>query len=167
MNRRGFFFGLGAALAAPAIVKATSLMPIKVWVPTPDPWMLNDISISVDGAFGDDVVSNGVKMTTNPFKTIQAAIDHLNSMNLHPSQFSEIKIAEGRYDSFKLDVNMNMVKLVGASKEATIINHDVNKGPLFTAINYGTIIAEGMTIKTAGHLKPPYRTLIEGTYLGS
>lgn len=34
VSRRGFLAGLTAAIAAPAIVKATSLMPIKVVKPT-------------------------------------------------------------------------------------------------------------------------------------
>lgn len=33
MNRRGFLLGLGAALAAPAIVRAGSLMPVRALSP--------------------------------------------------------------------------------------------------------------------------------------
>ena len=33
MNRRGFLLGLGALMVAPAIVKATSLMPVKLMLP--------------------------------------------------------------------------------------------------------------------------------------
>lgn len=31
LSRRGFFAGLAAAIAAPAVVKAASIMPVKVW----------------------------------------------------------------------------------------------------------------------------------------
>jgi hypothetical protein len=34
-NRRGFLIGLGAIVAAPAIVRASSLMPVKVLRPEP------------------------------------------------------------------------------------------------------------------------------------
>lgn len=34
LSRRGFIGGLGAILAAPAIVKASSLMPVRALVPT-------------------------------------------------------------------------------------------------------------------------------------
>lgn len=36
LSRRSFFAGLAAAIAAPAVVKAESLMPVKVW--RPDVW---------------------------------------------------------------------------------------------------------------------------------
>jgi len=32
MNRRGFLLGLGAALAAPAIIRPGILMPVKKWI---------------------------------------------------------------------------------------------------------------------------------------
>lgn len=31
LSRRGFFAGLAAAIAAPAVVKASNIMPMKVW----------------------------------------------------------------------------------------------------------------------------------------
>lgn len=39
MHRRSFLFGLGAVVAAPMIVKASSLMPVKVMNPTLFPEM--------------------------------------------------------------------------------------------------------------------------------
>jgi hypothetical protein len=33
LSRRGFLAGLGSLLAAPAVVRAEALMPIKVWRP--------------------------------------------------------------------------------------------------------------------------------------
>lgn len=34
-SRRGLLLGFGSVLAAPAIVRASSLMPVKVWRETP------------------------------------------------------------------------------------------------------------------------------------
>lgn len=45
LSRRSFFTGLAAAIAAPAVVKAESLMPVKVW--RPDVWRVYGVSPGV------------------------------------------------------------------------------------------------------------------------
>lgn len=45
LSRRSFFAGLAAAIAAPAVVKAESLMPVKVW--RPDVWRVYGVSPGV------------------------------------------------------------------------------------------------------------------------
>src|SRR4051812_3637220 len=48
LNRRGFLTGMGSLLAAPAIVRAASLMPIRAievpgWPMPPEDWMPFDL----------------------------------------------------------------------------------------------------------------------------
>lgn len=38
INRRGLLVGMGSALAAPAIVHAGSIMPVKIMLALPPPW---------------------------------------------------------------------------------------------------------------------------------
>lgn len=38
LPRRRFIIGLTGLIAAPAIVRAEALMPIKVWTPPHEPW---------------------------------------------------------------------------------------------------------------------------------
>jgi hypothetical protein len=43
ITRRSLLLGLGALLAAPAIVRASSLMPVKAWVAPPKPIFAGEI----------------------------------------------------------------------------------------------------------------------------
>ena len=42
LSRRSFFLGAGALVAAPSIVRASSLMPVKVPTFVPEPWLVCD-----------------------------------------------------------------------------------------------------------------------------
>ena len=42
ISRRSFFLGAGALVAAPSIVRASSLMPVKVPAFVPEPWLVCD-----------------------------------------------------------------------------------------------------------------------------
>ena len=44
LNRRSFFSGLAAAFAAPAIVRAASIMPVKALILPPEPELIIPIS---------------------------------------------------------------------------------------------------------------------------
>lgn len=50
MNRRGFITGMAALIAAPSIVRASSLMPVKVLMPA------NDVLIPGDVEWGEHLI---------------------------------------------------------------------------------------------------------------
>lgn len=65
MNRRILLTGLGALLAAPAIVRASSLMPVKAWVEEPTRFkcyehynrgLFGSIQMQMTTDFGDRIV---------------------------------------------------------------------------------------------------------------
>ncbi len=41
LSRRGLIAGVGALLASPAIVRASSIMPVKAWAAASDPYWIN------------------------------------------------------------------------------------------------------------------------------
>lgn len=45
LSRRSFFLGAGALVAAPSIVRASSLMPVKVPTFVPEPWLVCDAAL--------------------------------------------------------------------------------------------------------------------------
>jgi hypothetical protein len=47
LERRSFLFGLGALIAAPAIVRATNIMPVKQMLILPD--RIGDITFDIEG----------------------------------------------------------------------------------------------------------------------
>jgi hypothetical protein len=65
MSRRGFLAGLGSLLAAPAVVRAESLMPIKVWRP-PLIWR--------DGL----IACNGVELAVADFPDLFAIVGYIH-----------------------------------------------------------------------------------------
>lgn len=83
MNRRGFLLGFGAALAAPAIVRAESLMPVRL------PSILRPVTIIVD-PHGND--ANGLGQ--GPVRTFQRAMDLLTKSG---SQHGTVTVNSGTY----------------------------------------------------------------------
>lgn len=72
MNRRSFLTGLAAAIAAPAIVNAASLMPVRGIV-----MPVGNVTWFVGQNFGE--IEDGTAL--NAFKTWQRAIDHFLSLD--------------------------------------------------------------------------------------
>jgi hypothetical protein len=69
MSRRGFLAGLGSLLAAPAVVRAESLMPIVPWRPTF--WRLygagrTALACRANDLIGVDLASLGLPQSTWP-----------------------------------------------------------------------------------------------------
>lgn len=65
INRRGFLTGLGALIAAPAVVRYANIMPVKA------PRIVLPGTIYVDPAYAG--LANG--SSAAPFRTIQEAVD--------------------------------------------------------------------------------------------
>jgi len=78
LSRRSFFTGLAAAIAAPAVVKAESLMPVKVWQPS---WRIVSVDWRLDDA-GLQSVEQVIAGSPQPiiekvsrFKTFEDALE--------------------------------------------------------------------------------------------
>lgn len=62
ITRRGLIAGLGVLLAAPAIVRASSLMPLSVWRYEPRTWYVSP-----------ETIRSGDGSAAHPFRTIAEA----------------------------------------------------------------------------------------------
>ncbi len=79
LGRRRFLAGLAAAIAAPAIVRASNLMPVKVMTP-----MASDpLTVYVDPLL--DLRAPGFYCGIRPFRTIQEAIDFVEKSGARES----------------------------------------------------------------------------------
>jgi pectin methylesterase-like acyl-CoA thioesterase len=85
LPRRKFLIGLGALIAAPAIARASSLMPVKVMVPS------GPLRVYVDPVPLVGVANNGPRR----FHSISDAIEFVQAMG---SPESEIILASGTYN---------------------------------------------------------------------
>ncbi len=78
VSRRGLIVGLGCVFAAPAIVRASSLMKVK---PLGRPWAFERLPtritiqewIVVDDQVGDDAMGTGTY--DNPFRTLAKGVE--------------------------------------------------------------------------------------------
>jgi len=92
-SRRRFLFGAAALIAAPAIARAGSLMPIS----TKFQDIGHVIYVRTDG---DDLLGSG--QSHAPFSSIQRAVDFIKSMG-PLAEPKKIKVCEGTYPgSFKI-----------------------------------------------------------------
>lgn len=108
MNRRFFLKGL---VAAPVIVRAASLMPVKrmLWVPQRVDFYVNSTAFEGDGSLH------------RPWATLQQAMDYIsNSLDLGGEQVT-VNVGPGVYQGADLSlVGDRNVTIVGAGSERTM-----------------------------------------------
>jgi Protein of unknown function (DUF1565) len=110
MDRRGFLAGLGALIAAPAIVRASSLMPVRR-LP-----LLGRVTLHVDKVL---YVRFPDGSPERPFRTIQGAMRAAQNLR---SSIPIIQLASGEYEvatTAASDLDLKNVTLLGAGSERT------------------------------------------------
>ena len=58
IGRRGFLAGLGALIAAPAIVRASVIMPVKPMLFVPEPKIITDLTFQIEGYVRESDLDN-------------------------------------------------------------------------------------------------------------
>lgn len=110
MHRRSFLLGLGSLIAAPAVVQAASLMPVRgVIMPAAPLFAFNGdpdtgfagfpLTVYVDGARLGTVAEFADGMTPETaFPTLDEAIKHVDAfMGNNPGAAATIQMADGDY----------------------------------------------------------------------
>jgi hypothetical protein len=91
LTRRSFFTGLALLIAAPAIVRATSIMPVKAFRPE-FVWVPGEALKQALGAANFDGLRYG-----NMFMLMTADADGLNVKTLSPHEVYKSGLAEWRF----------------------------------------------------------------------
>lgn len=108
IQRRSFLAGLAASLAAPAIVRATSLMPVRSF-------SSNMATFYVNNGFTSERQTGTY---AEPFTTIQKAMDHIRD-NIFDSEVT-IHIGPGYYAPFSASLRDNqLISLRGSGADKT------------------------------------------------
>ena len=134
VSRRQFLQGLGLVLAAPAIVRASSLMPMTF---RPLPLLLNDIYVDLANLH----VGDGSRL--NPYHNLEYAIQHLS---IEPWRGTRVNIRAGTIGLSADFTNLRDVierKGIIASKDSPLIfqgytKHSQDGGIATVQLNQGT-----------------------------
>jgi hypothetical protein len=139
LPRRRFLQGLAALIAAPAVVKVTSLMPIKPFY----------APMSVDGMMTVHVDWTA-HVGANAFRTMQEALDYVSRWQdgTPGTDYAAIQVAEGVYGPFSAEASHNRVLTIkGAGTDKTFFDARETDLPMFTAILGGVMELNNFTAR--------------------
>jgi hypothetical protein len=133
LDRRAFLLGFGAAIAAPAIVRAGSLMPVRV-IP------FDPLNVHVDPT-GSDIFGDGSFL--KPFASIKRALETLNDWRP-----LTVCIGSGHYEEGPVIVPpKSHVVLWGEGLDETVF--ESLTGPIFWVNYQATLDIRNMSMKGA------------------